>query len=110
MLALPMVEPEDMREISAYVWQLQYEGPKGTVAGGARVYADKGCVVCHKDPETGEPVFGRGDKLYTPYSMMSLGWNHGVRMQQDLKKKDMAWPRLSPGNMSDLVEFINSRP
>jgi hypothetical protein len=42
--------------------------------------------------------------------MISLGWDHGVRMQQDLKKKGMAWPRLSPTNMSDLMEFINSRP
>lgn len=110
MLAIPMVDPDDMREIAAYVWQLQYIGPKGTIAGGARVYADKGCIVCHQDTGTGEAVFGRGDKLYSPYSMISIGWNHDLRMQQDLKKKGMTWPRLSPDNMSDLMEFINSRP
>lgn len=110
MLAIPMMAPEDMRNIAAYVWQLQYAGPRGTVAGGARVFTDKGCIACHSDPETGEPVVGRGDKLYTPYSMISLGWDHDTRMQRDLKKKGMAWPRLSPANMSDLLEFINSRP
>jgi hypothetical protein len=31
-------------------------------------------------------------------------------MQQDLKKKGMAWPRLSPADMSNLMEFINSLP
>jgi mono/diheme cytochrome c family protein len=110
MLAAPMMAPDDMGKITAYVWQLQYAGPRGTVAGGARVFADKGCITCHSDPETGEAAVGRGDKLYSPYSMISLGWDHDVRVQREFQKKGMAWPRLSPANMSDLLEFINSRP
>jgi len=110
LLVVPMTDRTDMDNIVAYVWQMQAMGPHGSVAAGARVFANKGCVVCHNDPETGEPVVGRGDKIYTLYSMVSLGWDHGTRMQHEIKKKGMAWPRLSATDISDLLEYINSRP
>lgn len=110
MLPLPMVAPEDMRKVIAYVWQLQYLGPSGNVGRGTRVFKQKGCAACHSDPATGASRTGRGEKVYTPFSMISLAWDHGVPMLQEMKQKGMEWPQLSPGDISDLVAFINSRP
>ena len=110
MLPVPIVSPEDMRAIVAYVWQIQYLGPAGNVGRGARTFAQKGCAACHLDAAAGTSRISRGEKVYTPFSMMSLGWIHGPTVRDQVDPKGAGWPVLSPEDIGDLTAYINSRP
>jgi len=107
---LPAVSPEDMRKILAWVWDVQYQGPHGNEAAGLRVFADAGCVSCHRSPGNGAPMSPRAGQKFTPWSMVALGWGPARAMHQQMLDKGMAWPKLSPENMNNLVAYLNSLP
>jgi mono/diheme cytochrome c family protein len=111
MKSAPALPPEVMRTILAWVWEAQYQGPHGNQAAGQRVFADAGCIGCHRSPANGAPMSPRSDeKKFTPYSMVVLGWGPARAMHLQMLDKGVPWPKLSPENMSDLAAYLNSLP
>jgi cytochrome c2 len=110
MLALPMVNTEDMRKIVAYVWEQQYLGTSGNAARGKKVFVDKRCAVCHDDPSFTAAKFVRGERILNPVSMIPVLMNHGPEMLQQMNQRGIAWPRLSPDDVAGLIAYLNSKP
>lgn len=108
MMAIPVVSNEEMGSIVAYAWQLQYLGSPGNAARGAETFTKKRCVECHG--ESGNLNFQRGARIFTPFALVSLAWEHGTLMEQEMKRKKIRWPSLSAEDISDVVAFVNSRP
>jgi cytochrome c2 len=108
--SLPAVPLEEMRRILAWVWEVQYQGPHGSQAAGQHVFEDAGCVNCHRSPVNGAPMSPRSREKFTLWSMVALGWGSARTMHQQMLDKGVAWPRLSPENMNDLVAYLNSLP
>jgi len=106
--AVPTVSPGDFREIVAYVWELQYRGPDGTASRGQQVFESKRCIACHRSPSAETPLSPRHGKAFTPYSMIALGWGSGREMHRQMEEKGVAWPTLSPDDVSDVVAFMNT--
>ncbi len=100
----------DMRRILAYAWQLQYMGPEGNVRRGETVFADKGCISCHRTPDGRTPLRPKSGKTFTPFSMAALGWSNGRRMHQEMIQKGVAWPKLSAEDVSNIVAYLNTLP
>jgi cytochrome c2 len=97
----------DMRKILAYVWGLQYRGPEGNVTLGEAAFAAKGCATCHIDAQTGAVVSPHPGKVFTPFSMATIAWGSDRRMHREMWDQGVAWPTLSPEDVSDLVAFMN---
>ena len=95
-------------KILAYVWDLQYRGPEGNVARGELAFAAKGCTACHTDAQTGAVVSPRPGKVFTPFSMAAIAWGSNRRMHREMWNREVAWPTLSPDDVSDLVAYLNS--
>jgi mono/diheme cytochrome c family protein len=110
MLTVPTVGTDDMHKIVAYVWEKQYLGPSGNAGKGRKVFQDKHCASCHDDPTFTQAHFMRGGKVFTPLSMVSVLWLHGPQMLEQMKKRGVTWPRLSPEDISNLVSYLNTRP
>ena len=106
---VPRTSPEDMRKIVAYIWERQYLGPPGNAARGARVFEAKHCAACHNDPQSGAPKLPGGSGGYTTSSMIHVLWTHGPQMLDKMKQKGLAWPHLSPDDVSNVVAYLNSR-
>jgi mono/diheme cytochrome c family protein len=99
----------DMRGIVGYVWNLQFTS-QGDAARGAKTFDDKGCSACHQQ-------MNRGERVFSPYSMIALWWKHGPSMAADVaktsaknKKARARWQLLSADEVDDLVAFMNRRP
>jgi len=107
---LPTVPLEEMRKILAWVWDVQYQGPRGNQAAGQHVFEDSGCVDCHRSPVNGRPMSPRPGEKFTPWSMVVLGWGQARAMHQQMLDKGRAWPTLSPESMNNLVAYLNSLP
>ena len=111
LMKLRAIPESEMRSILAWVWELQYVGPKGRVANGEHVFESAGCLSCHRDPAGGAPMRPRTSKEeFTPFSMVALGWSDARQMHHEMVKKGMAWPKLSPDDMNDLVAYLNTLP
>jgi len=110
MLPMPMTDPEDMRKIAAYVWQLQFQGTAGNGGKGRKVFVEKRCAVCHDDPSFSAAKFVRGERMLNPVSMIPVLMNHGPEMQEQMKQRGISWPMLTPDDVSNLVSYLNTQP
>jgi hypothetical protein len=110
MLAVPVVSPDDMRKIVAYVWEMQYLGSSGNAGRGRKVFVDKRCSVCHDDPAFSAAKFVRGDRILNPVSMIPVLMNHGPEMLEQMRQRGIAWPHLTPEDVSNLVTYLNTQP
>jgi len=108
MPATPFVSAGDMRKILAYTWELQYMGPPGSIMRGQRTFEQRKCGVCHSDATTKPSLSPRPGQIFTPFSMVALGWGHGRKMHQEMIGKGVRWPRLTSTEVSNLVAYLNS--
>jgi len=106
MKKLPVITEDQMRQILAYVWEVQYQGPKPNLADGEQVFKTKGCVACHRSPGNGQPISPRFRQTFTPFSMIALGWGPGRTMHEQMLAKGMEWPKLTDREMADVVAYL----
>jgi cytochrome c2 len=104
--APPHLDPAEMRELLSYLWAAQFFAGSGSAAAGQRVFAAKHCTVCHDNgPGPKLPPAGRA---FSGASMVSALWSHGPNMLEQMKSKNIAWPRFEGAQMADLIAFLNS--
>lgn len=108
MKKVPAMKETEMRKVLAWVWELQYQGPHGNKAAGQSVFENAHCVNCHRSPADGAPASPRSRQNFTTYSMVALGWGPARTMHQLMLDKGIAWPKLSPDDMNNLVVYLNS--
>jgi len=102
----PQLDVEEMREIISYVWAEQFFRDSGSAAAGERVFAAKHCASCHNDPASGAPKLS--GRSFDSATMMSALWHHGPNMLDQMKAKNINWPRFEGRQMSDLLAYLNA--
>jgi len=110
MLNVQVVSSEEMGGVVAYAWELQYMGAPGVISRGREVFEKKHCVECHTATERRSLNFQRGSRVFTPFSLIALGWEHGTLMEAAMKQNKIRWPGLSPQDVADVVAYLNSQP
>ena len=79
---------------------------------GQAVFQDKQCVRCHA--VRGQP--GRGpvlEELRRPqgaYELAGRFWNHAPAMFTTLRTEGIVWPEVNPGEMADLMAYLQADP
>lgn len=97
---------DEMRQLLAWLWGNQFFAPRGNPARGKKVFEAKGCGNCH-----GQGVAPKieGNPQFSDVLLVSALWKHGPQMLSTLKQKNLTWPQLTAGQMSDLVAYL-ARP
>lgn len=98
---------EEMADIIAYLYFVNYADVRGTPARGARLF-DERCSPCHTVGA------GRGlgpdlagvPQLDDPIAIIAAMWNHAPRMEEESRKLGLLWPRFRPGDTADLAAFL----
>jgi mono/diheme cytochrome c family protein len=74
------------------------------------VFARKGCAACHRMRGIGDgaigPDLGRIDAGTGFIEIAAAMWNHVAEMRAQMRKLGMAWPRFTPQEFSNLIEFV----
>jgi len=99
----------EMRQILSYIWASQFFSPKGDIAKGKHVFESKKCESCHNNAASGAPQLARGAGTYSAVKMVSVLWEHGPAMLERMKQQNIAWPKMSPSEMTNLIAYLNSR-
>ena len=102
----PHFEAREMRDLLSYLWAEQFFRGSGNAAAGQRVFAAKKCTTCHENGPG--PMLPPAGRSFTGASMVSSLWSHGPNMLQEMKSKNIGWPRFDGAQMADLIAFLNS--
>ncbi|MBK5294652.1 MAG: c-type cytochrome [Acidobacteriia bacterium] len=95
----PEISPVEMRRLVGYLWSLQYFEAAGDEKRGAKIYREKGCFQCHGAKPPKSPA--------NSIAMVSVLWTHGPTMLEQMKAKNIPWPRFRGEEMSHLVAYLN---
>lgn len=108
----PSVElaPGQMRELITSFWASKFFQDAGHASLGSRVFASKNCAVCHNDASSGAPHLPIAGHEFSSAAMISVLWRHGPRMLEQMKSKNLAWPRFDGAQMADLIAYLNTKP
>lgn len=102
---------QEMADVTAYLYFLQFESPKGEPARGAVLFNIYGCGSCHHAEEQRRSL---GPDLRTkgPWAndvdLAREMWNHAANMYSMLLGSAREWPKLNEKEVADLLAYIRS--
>ncbi len=112
-IAVPRLEAEDMADIVAYLYSVQYFARPGDPKKGHELAVEKGCTACHSVGGVGNksaPGFAQVKGLDSPATVVSAMWNHSFIAARRGAGPKVSWPQFSPEEMADLAAFLQTLP
>lgn len=106
--AAVQLTPDQMRDLVSAFWASKFFTDPGRPSAGAHVFSAKNCTVCHNDAQSGAPHLPATGRQWSGATMMSVLWHHGPRMLDQMKSKNIEWPRFDGTQMADLIAYLNS--
>lgn len=104
----PQFSNQEMADLIAYLFAERYFEASGNAERGRQRFEEKGCAACHGGKGVGPNLAGwRG--AGSPIPVATALWNHGPLMLEKMKQQRIPWPRFRPGEIVDLMEFLNRR-
>jgi mono/diheme cytochrome c family protein len=108
-IPVPQLRAEEMADIVAYLYAVQYFAVPGDRQRGARVAKDKGCLGCHTvlaRDGTAPAELSRAAGLESRAGVIGALWNHSFVTEPAAGKR--GWSALRPDEMADLLAFLRS--
>lgn len=104
----PQFSNSEMADLIAYLFAQRYFEASGNPVHGARVFEDKGCASCHRgdDASLGPPLSSWRGRV-SPIALATALWNHGPVMLAHMREQRIPWPLFRPGEMVDVMEYLN---
>lgn len=105
----PQLSAQEMADIIAYLFSLQYFDEPGDRIKGSKVFEEKYCIKCHTVNAKGGlkgPDLKNWSKQVSPISMAQAMWNHGPSMLTEIKKMGLTWPKFEGKEIVDLMEYL----
>ncbi|MDH5561644.1 MAG: c-type cytochrome [Deltaproteobacteria bacterium] len=109
-IKFPKITPEEMSNLTMFLYFLQFEDPLGSAATGKKLFQDKQCQICHFSNSEGQGIGPdlRRLNLNSSLSIVTAMWNHAPEMQEMFVGLNIRWPRFENQEMTDLMEYIIS--
>ncbi len=107
----PQMTAQDVADLIAFLFTIDYFDPPGDVESGRRLFSDRKCVVCHQVGPYGGVIGPNLDFLGnygSPILVAAAMWNHGPRMMEAMRAKGLERPTFSGSELTDLVTYLES--
>ncbi len=101
----PLLSPQEMSDIVAYLFSLRYFDEPGNPDRGKIAFSKKQCSLCHTKGKEPDLTFLKG-KL-SPILMAQIMWNHLPQMLEKMRRQRVKWQKINGEEMVDLMEYIN---
>ena len=103
----PRFEGNEMADIIAYIYFLEFKDKPGNAQRGERDFTSKGCIDCHTTGGEGRgPDLGTIRRFDSPIRMIQLMWNHAGEMEDLIIAQNKKWPQLTADQMRDLYAYL----
>ncbi|MFQ5852722.1 MAG: c-type cytochrome, partial [Candidatus Binatia bacterium] len=111
-IPVAQLQAEEMADIVAYLYSVQYFAEPGNQQKGRALLTDKGCLKCHSLEGKGGKVatdFAQVKGFDSPATVISALWKNAFVMGPLAERKKFEWPQFTPEEMSDLVTFLQTQ-
>ena len=105
----PQFSNKEMADLIAYLFAERYFEVMGNAERGRGMFREKGCAACHSVGGGAGlgPDLARWRGGASPIPLATALWNHGPLMFARMQEQKIGWPRFQPGEIVDLMEFLN---
>ena len=111
-LTWPGFTEDEVAHLISYLYYLRYLGTPGDESRGKLYLQSKGCLGCHS---IGDRVGGRSappldrlKKYASPVYVVQAIWNHGAKMQEEMRRKGIALPTFTGQEIADIGAYIRA--
>ena len=99
-------EGQEMADVIAYLYFVNYARVSGTPDRGRRVF-EKKCSACHvMGRKSVGPDLTITAGLDKPIGIIAAMWNHASGMEAQVRARGLTWPRMEAGDTADLTAFL----
>ncbi|NIM48575.1 MAG: c-type cytochrome [Gemmatimonadales bacterium] len=107
----PEMSAQDVADLIAFLFTIDYFDAPGDVEGGQRLFNEKKCVVCHQVGSYGG-VFGPNldflGNYGSPILVAAAMWNHGPKMTEAMRARGLERPTFRGSELTDLIAYLES--
>jgi mono/diheme cytochrome c family protein len=103
----PRLTAEDMANIVAYLYSVNYFAEAGDAGRGKELMTAKGCSSCHKVPGLSGSGAVPITRLNRPAAFVAALWNHLVVPERPDQAR-IQWPELNAQQTADLVAYLQT--
>jgi mono/diheme cytochrome c family protein len=103
------LEPGEASDLIGFLFTLNYFDQPGDARKGARLFAEKHCVECHKADAAGGtvgPPLAHLKQFASPMYVAAALWNHGPQMADIMKARGVERPSFTGPELRDLTAFL----
>jgi len=104
----PVLTPQEMAHVIAWLFAATYSDDPGSPARGARLLGEKGCTRCHQGA-VAQPL-RRFAGQATAATLAHALWKHGPVMLEAMRGMGIRWPTFTGDEMRDLIAVLNAPP
>lgn len=105
----PTLSPQEMGDLIAFLYFLNYFGQAGDPKVGEALFAEKECVRCHQLGGVGGnvgPSLDSYKQYVSPIFIARALWNHGPQMKAMMEKHGVKRPKLTGGDLDHILAYI----
>lgn len=107
----PTLKPEEMGDLIAFLYFLNYFGQPGDPKVGSALFEEKGCSRCHQlgghGGQVGPPL-DRYKQYVSPIFIARALWNHGPKMASLMKKLGVKRQKLVGEDLNHILAHIKA--
>ena len=108
-LARPRFSPEEMQQLIAFLYFLNYFDRSADAEMGERIFHEKNCIRCHSVGGKGGDIGPELDSFQTRSSLPVITselWNKGPEMAKEMRKRKIPRPQFRERDVIDILAFI----
>lgn len=105
----PKFSAEEMADMLAFLYFLNYFEEPGNPAQGKAIFARKGCFKCHAVGGVGGregPSLDELKRYVSPIMVAQAMWNHAPQMTKRMKELGITRPTLERNEIVDLIAYL----
>jgi cytochrome c2 len=107
-IPFPRFRGSELADLISHLYSLSFAGRRGNADQGATVFAEKGCVECHRGPSAVAADLTGSTAVADPTALSAAMWNHAPEMHSLMEERAVAWPRFEAGEMENLAAYLRT--
>ena len=108
-LARPRFTAEEMQQLIAFLYSLNYFDRSADAEMGERIFHEKNCIRCHSVGGKGGDIGPALDSFQTRSALPVITselWNNGPEMAKEMRKQKIPRPQFQERDVIDILAFI----
>ncbi len=110
-IAWPKFKGREIADLISYLYFIDFMEKPGDPRRGEEIFNAKGCITCHRQTDSVEPIgpdLSLLKSLNSPVQMVQIMWNHAPNMEKRMRELALEWPEFKEDEMQNIFQFLRT--